>query len=95
MEVTWARPAAHDLVEVFIHIRKENPRAAQDVADRILALVDLLRDQPAMGRPGRLAASRELVVTGTPYIIVYVVKDGVISIARVIHGARKWPKQGA
>ena len=93
MEVTWARPAAHDLVEVFVHIRKENPRAAQDVADRILTLVNLLRDQPAMGRPGRLATTRELVVTGTPYIVVYVVKNGAIGVARVIHGARKWPKR--
>ena len=93
MEVNWARPAAHDLVEVFAHIRKENPRAAQDVADRIVTLVDLLRDQPAMGRPGRLATPRELVVTGTPYIVVYVVKGETISIARVIHGARKWPRR--
>lgn len=93
MEVTWSRQAALDLSDIAAHIRKENPGAARDVATRILDLIDLLRDQPAMGRAGRLAKSRELVVTGTPYIVVYVVASQTIGIARVIHGARKWPKR--
>jgi toxin ParE1/3/4 len=92
MEVTWSRRAAHDLEDLAAYIQQHQPKAAQDVALRILTLVDLLTDQPEMGRPGRVVASRELVVTGTPYIVAYRVKGNTIGIARVIHGARKWPK---
>jgi toxin ParE1/3/4 len=45
-----------------------------------------------MGRPGRVARTRELVVTGTPYILPYRVTAGVLEVLRVLHASRKWPK---
>jgi plasmid stabilization system protein ParE len=44
---------------------------------------------PASGRPGRLRGTRELVVTGTPYIAAYRVVDDMVTILRVLHGARQ------
>jgi toxin ParE1/3/4 len=37
--------------------------------------------------------TRELVVSGTPYIVVYRVMGKVITVLRVLHGARQWPQQ--
>jgi toxin ParE1/3/4 len=36
--------------------------------------------------------SRELVVTGTPFVVAYRVNGESIQILAVLHGARKWPK---
>jgi toxin ParE1/3/4 len=43
-----------------------------------------------MGRPGRVQGTRERVITGTPYLVVYRVRHEV-EILRVLHGAMRWP----
>ncbi len=40
-----------------------------------------------MGRIGRVPLTRELIVGGTPWIIVYRVRADVVEIIRVLHGA--------
>jgi toxin ParE1/3/4 len=37
--------------------------------------------------------TRELVVSGTPYIVPYTVRGDVVEIHAVLHGARKWPER--
>ena len=80
-----------DLTEVRRFIGPSNPRAAREVAARLLSAVELLGKQPSMGRPGRVARTRELVVSGTPYILPYRVTAGVLEILRALHAARRWP----
>ncbi|WP_296900229.1 type II toxin-antitoxin system RelE/ParE family toxin [Thiohalocapsa sp.] len=46
-----------------------------------------------MGRPGRVLDTRELMVTGTPYLVPYTVSDNEIVILRVLHGAQQWPQR--
>jgi toxin ParE1/3/4 len=46
-----------------------------------------------IGRPGRLPQSRELVLIGTPYIIVYGLSETDIVILRVVHAAQQWPPE--
>jgi toxin ParE1/3/4 len=73
------------------YIAERNPSAAESTARRILDCVEQLVMFPASGRAGRKPNTRELVVSGTPYLIFYRVEDEVVEILRVIHGARKWP----
>jgi toxin ParE1/3/4 len=47
--------------------------------------------QPAMGRPGRIAGTRELVVPDTPYVIPYRVRRERLELIAVFHGHQKWP----
>ena len=51
-----------------------------------------LANQPGIGRPGRLSGTRELVISGLPYILPYTEIDGTIFILRVIHTSMAWPK---
>ena len=37
--------------------------------------------------------TRELVVTGTPYIVAYTVLDNRVEILAVQHGAQEWPER--
>ena len=47
-----------------------------------------------MRRTGRVPLTRELIVGGTPWIIVYRVRADVVEIIRVLHGAQSWPRSG-
>jgi len=46
---------------------------------------------PKQGRPGRTKGTRELAFSPLPYVAVYRVKDEVVEIVRVLHGAQRWP----
>ena len=59
------------LVSLREFIAKDSSQSAALVAKRILDAVDLLQTQPAMGRPGRVLGTRELVAPNTPYVIPY------------------------
>ncbi len=92
MIVIWSPTARAHLRHAETFIAEDNPRAAAKTAERILDAVERLRDFPASGRPGKLPHTRELVVTGTPFILPYRVKGEAVEILGVIHGARKWPE---
>jgi toxin ParE1/3/4 len=40
-----------------------------------------------------MAGTRELVIAGTPFIVVYRVFGNSLRILSVIHGARRWPER--
>jgi toxin ParE1/3/4 len=81
-----------NLDEEATYIAQENPAAAAKVVETILTTVALLEDQPAMGSPGRVAGTRELVIPNTRYLIPYRVKNGQVEILRVFHTSRKPPQ---
>lgn len=83
---------AADLDSIVDHIALENPSAALDIWDDIERQIERLRDFPRSGRIGRVPETRELVVSGTPYIVVYLISDDV-ELIRVLHGAQKWPPE--
>jgi len=89
--ITWSLPALSDLESAGEFIAEDNVKAARRMASRVQEAVEYLVEQPNIGRPGRLDGTRELVVSGTPFIVVYWIRDGVVQILRVLHHARKWP----
>ncbi|MDF2866618.1 MAG: toxin Y4kP [Gammaproteobacteria bacterium] len=91
MIIKWLDDAAQDLHQLRHYIAENNPYAAQSIAERIIEAVSLLAEQPGLGRPGRVPQTRELVITGTPFIIPYQVRGNVVEILRVFHGAMLWP----
>ena len=91
MQIKWHRKARQDLRHLRAYIAEDNPQAAASVARSILQAVERLPENPAIGRPGRVMGTRELVVAGTPYLVPYRVMGDVIVILRVLHGARQWP----
>ena len=91
MRVKWLRVALANLNAEAEYIAEDNPAAARRVVQKIFRAVDLLKQNPAMGRAGRVAGTRELIVTDTPYIVPYRVRGDAVEILRVFHAARKWP----
>lgn len=91
MRVRWLRKALANLEAEADYIAQDNPAAANRIVQSVFHAVSLLRKNPALGRSGRVAGTRELVVSGTPYIVPYRVRGDTVEILRVFHGARKWP----
>ena len=91
MTVVWCRRAVRHLIHLRQHIAQDSPTAAASVAQRILDCVDLLSEHPAIGRPGRVAGTRELVVPQTPYVIPYRVRGATLAIIAVFHQRQRWP----
>ena len=81
-----------DLGQAYDYISAENPLAASTVIKRIEAATKALGAFPEIGRPGRVEGTRELVVSGTPFILPYRVFKNRIEILAVIHAARRWPE---
>jgi toxin ParE1/3/4 len=89
VRVKWLRAALANLNPEAEYIAGENPAAAAKVVAAIHQAVENLRRYPAMGRPGRVAGTRELIIAGTPYIVPYRVRDETVEVLRVFHGARR------
>jgi toxin ParE1/3/4 len=91
MKIRWTRFALQDLRHLHEYIAEDNPMAAYRMISRIDEATQHLKTNPEMGRPGRCSGTRELVIAGTPYIVVYTIQGEEIQIVAVIHGAMRWP----
>jgi toxin ParE1/3/4 len=88
LKIKWTDEASRDLDEIEIYISADGrPQAAVKTVLKILKTVKQLIRHPALGRPGRIEGTRELIVSGLPYIIPYRMKNGVIEVLRVFHTA--------
>lgn len=88
--VLWTPAALRHLSEAREYIEIDDPAAAARQIERIELSVHQLRSFPMMGRGGMRAGTREFAVPGTPYILVYRVKEDAIQVLAVLHGARNW-----
>lgn len=94
MQVKWLSKALQNLEDEADYIAQEDPAAAKLVVQRIFDSVNLLSDNPAIGNPGRIHGTRELVIPHTRYIIPYRVVPQLhrVEILRVFHTSRRLPK---
>ncbi len=90
MKVRWLSPALAQLDRVHDYLRQRNPQAARVVFLRIRQATKNLTRFPASGRKGHVAGTRELPVSGLPYLIVYRVNGGAVEILRVVHTSMNW-----
>lgn len=93
MQLRWLRRALLNLDEEATYIAAEDPNAARLVVERVLQAVAMLSEQPALGRPGRVPGTRELVVSRTRYLVPYRVRGDVVEVLRVFHTSRRPPNR--
>ena len=91
MRVRWTRGAEKNLDEIESYVAQDKPGAAVETVLLVIDTVCLLADNPAMGRPGRVEGTRELIISDTPFIVPYRVRNNVVEVLRVFHHSRKWP----
>jgi plasmid stabilization system protein ParE len=87
VRVRWLTGATRSLRGIHAHIALDDPEAARRVVRRIRASVEKLKAFSNAGRTGQVAATRELVIPGLPYIVVYHLTAESVDILRVFHSA--------
>jgi toxin ParE1/3/4 len=92
LKVRWTELARDDVARIVRHIANDNVTAALRTGDRIVSATEGLSQFPERGRLGEEAGTRELVISGTPYLTIYRIAAEV-EILRVIHGAQQWPPE--
>jgi toxin ParE1/3/4 len=88
VRIFWTPPAVRDPREIWTYVAKDKPEAATRLVTRLKEASQALAGQPHLGHAGRVPHTRELVVPGTPYILVYRLGSGHIEILAALHGAR-------
>lgn len=90
MELFWTPEAINDRDAIYDYIEADNPTAALALDELFEEKAGRLLDHPGLGRPGRIAGTRELVAHQN-YILVYDVLGDLVRVLRVLHAARQWP----
>lgn len=90
MDLFWTPEAINDRNEIYDYIETDNPVAALALDELFAEKAGRLIDYPDLGRPGRVAGTRELVAHQN-YILVYDFSGDRVRVLRVLHAARKLP----
>ena len=91
MRMRWTEGADGNLDQIEEYIALENPAAALITVHKIIDSAQMLADYPTIGKRGRERGTRELVVAGLPYIVIYAVLREELIILRVLHTSMKYP----
>ena len=89
VEIVWSPLARARLREIHAYVALDNPEAAERLATRLVAMVEALKIHPYLGRAGVEPGIRELVIGGTPYIVLYRVRGKRVMILTIQHGAQR------
>lgn len=88
MQLRWSPEAAADFNRIYERIHNDSPATAQRVARKLYDGLESLTVFPNRGRLGRRPGTRELVFAPLPYIAVYRIRDQVVEIVGIWHGAQ-------
>jgi toxin ParE1/3/4 len=94
MKVIWEGEAKRELREAIAYIRKDSPAAAKRVNERIKLAARALEHFPDKYRAGPVGGTREQVIQGLPYIMVYRVEADHVRVVAFFHTSRDIPRGG-
>jgi toxin ParE1/3/4 len=89
IEIVWSPLARARLQEIHAYVALDNPESAERLATRIVAVVEALKSHPNLGRAGAEPGIRELVIGGSPYVVLYRVRGTRVTISTIWHGAQR------
>jgi plasmid stabilization system protein ParE len=90
-KIEWTPLATIEAMELHRYIAEDSLAAANRQLGLLLEAIQSPSFFPRKGRVGRVSGTRELVVTGTPYVVAYRLEANAIQILSILHGARRWP----
>ncbi len=92
-QIRLLRIAEEDLTEIISFIAADNPIAANSIADKIEKNIELLSNNPMIGRIPRDEDIKNLgyrYIIVQNYIVFYTIEERAIFIHRILHGARNY-----
>ena len=92
MLVRWTQRAEDDLLHICDFTADHFGGAqARRLADAIYETAASLQEMPNRGRKGRKSGTREMLISGLPFVIIYRVGQEAVGIARILHASQQWP----
>ncbi|MGY1425671.1 type II toxin-antitoxin system RelE/ParE family toxin [Lysobacter sp. A289] len=96
LRLRYTDEAQQDLREVLRYGMSEGFPDTLAVVNEIEQRISTLASHPAAGRKGREPGTREWVLGGLPFIVVYALHPheqtpSEVHILNIVHGARRWP----
>lgn len=92
-QIRLLRIAEEDLTEIISFIAADNQTAAKKIADKIEKSIELLSENPMLGRIPRDEDIKNLgfrYIIISDYIIFYTIEEKTIYINRILHSARNY-----
>jgi toxin ParE1/3/4 len=80
--------AEQDLIDIYLHISRDNPNAAERMVRTINAKCEALARHPMMGRARPELRAELRSFPHRAYVILYRAIDDGVEIVRVVHAAR-------
>lgn len=90
MRVIWTPEAQQDRADIWDYIAADNPRAAARIDELFSQAAARLAEHPKLGRPGKIAGTRELIPHES-YRLVYEVGQETVWLLALVHTAQQWP----
>jgi addiction module RelE/StbE family toxin len=90
VNLIWSPQSIEDRKQIYAFIAEDDPRAADELDRLFKKQANHLLTFPEMGKPGRVAATRELVVH-KHYMLVYACTGATVAILTVLHTSRQYP----
>lgn len=90
LELEWRPEATRQLEQLLEYIAARNFAAAERIERAYHQKVELARKFPAIGRPGRVDDTRELIIHPN-YLAIYQVSDDKITVLRALHARQRYP----
>jgi len=92
-QIRFLKIAEEDFTEIVSYIAADNPKAADEIATKIEKNLELLSENPFLGRIPRdeelkKLGYRYLIIQN--YIIFYTIENNKIFIHRLLHSARNY-----
>ncbi len=92
MKIRWTTTALRDFTNICNYTEEQKgPLTARRAALQMYEAIDLLGPFPHRGRPGRKQGTREPIFRGLPFLAIYRLREEVVEVIRILHGAQKWP----
>jgi toxin ParE1/3/4 len=89
MRVRWTKPAADDLISISDYTEEHfGANLANQTANSIYDAAQSLTIFPRRGRVGSEVRTRELLIPGLLFVMIYAVHDSCVESLRVLHSAR-------
>ena len=92
MQVKWLKWALRNLEQARNYVFQDNPTAAQELIIKIQNAANQLQNYPFMGKNGRVEGTRELIISNSPYILIYRVKEESVEVLRILHTSKFYPE---
>lgn len=92
-QIRLLKIAEEDFTEIVRFVAEDNPTAAESIATKIETSLELLSDNPYLGRAPRDEEIRNLgyrYIIVQNYIIFYTIEERTILVHRILHGARNY-----